>query len=86
MKKGNVLLTLVLLLCVFAFRLTSQTVYVSESGKKYHAKNCSAAKTGKKGLDLSAAIKQGYEACKICKAHEIKASTKPEIKSKNKNK
>ena len=52
-------------------KITAQTVYVTESGKKYHAKNCSVAKTGKKGISLKDAKKEGYEACKICKADEI---------------
>lgn len=42
-------------------------VYVSETGKKYHTKNCSAAKTGKTGLLAGEAKKQGYTACGVCK-------------------
>ncbi len=57
-------------------KLKAQTVYVTESGKKYHAKNCSIVKTGKKGIELAEAKKQGYEPCKNCKADEI-AETKP---------
>jgi methylphosphotriester-DNA--protein-cysteine methyltransferase len=64
-------------ICVFVITLwfsalKAQTVYVTESGKKYHAKNCSLAKTGKKGMELAAAKKEGYEPCKNCKADEIK--------------
>lgn len=64
----------------------AQTVYVTETGKKYHAKNCELAKTGKKGITLSEAKKKGYEPCKNCKADAIKteetkgATAKPKKK------
>ncbi len=54
-----------------AVKLKAQTVYITESGKKYHAKNCTIVKTGKKGIILAEAKKQGYEPCKSCKADEI---------------
>lgn len=59
-------------LLFFALTLVSemvcgQTVYVQESGKKIHLKNCSVAGTGKKGMKVSEAKKLGYEACKVCK-------------------
>jgi len=41
------------------------TVYVVESGKKYHQKNCKLKK-GSKGMKLSLAKKKGYTACKVC--------------------
>lgn len=66
--------------------LSAQTVYITESGKKYHAKNCSLVKTGKKGITLKEAIKQGYEACKNCKADDIKAIEEKPVKVKEKEK
>jgi len=61
--------------------LKAQTVYITESGKKYHAKNCDVAKTGKKGIELAEAKKQGYEACKVCKVgSEQKVADKPKEK------
>jgi hypothetical protein len=65
-------------LFIFAFILlisskaTSQTVYITEKGIKYHAKNCSLVPTGKKGIPLSEAKKKGYQPCKNCKADEIR--------------
>lgn len=56
-------------------KLSAQTVYVTDAGKKYHAKNCSVVKTGKKGIDLAEAKKQGLEPCKICKAEGVKPTT-----------
>jgi len=42
------------------------TVYIVETGKKYHMKNC-RLKKGSKGVKLSIAKKKGYTACKVCK-------------------
>lgn len=79
MKNIKLFLILLLFLTVTSFK--AQTVYVTESGKKYHAKNCDVAKTGKKGLELSEAKKQGYEPCKVCKvAQELKEADKPKNK------
>ncbi|HEX8545963.1 MAG TPA: hypothetical protein VF691_03315, partial [Cytophagaceae bacterium] len=67
MKKSKLFILVFSLLFAIASHLTNaQTVYVTESGKKYHKKNCSIAKEGKKGLELAAAKKQGFEACKVC--------------------
>lgn len=72
---------LILLLFFIVATSKAQTVYVTESGKKYHAKNCDVAKTGKKGIELSEAKKQGYEACKVCKvSQETKEADKPKEK------
>jgi hypothetical protein len=79
MKNIKLFLILLLFLTVTSFK--AQTVYVTESGKKYHAKNCDVAKTGKKGLELSEAKKQGYEPCKVCKVtQELKEADKPKNK------
>lgn len=72
---------LIVLLFFIVTSSKAQTVYITESGKKYHAKNCDVAKTGKKGIELSEAKKQGYEACKICKVtHETKETDKSKDK------
>jgi hypothetical protein len=67
MKLHRYIATVVLFIALFFTKLSAQTVYITESGKKYHAKNCSAVKTGKKGIELKEAQKQGYEPCKFCK-------------------
>jgi hypothetical protein len=78
-------------LSLFLFFLGSaksfaQTVYVTDNGKKFHAKNCGLAKTGKKGVSMSQAKKDGYTACKNCKADAIKAEEKNGILPKEKKK
>jgi hypothetical protein len=67
----KLLATSILFIVLGIAKITAQTVYITESGKKYHAKNCSVAKTGKKGILLKDAKKEGYEPCKICKANKI---------------
>lgn len=42
------------------------TVYVTETGNKYHGAGCRYLKSSKIAIDLEAAIAQGYEACKVC--------------------
>ena len=72
MKKQNVLFIITLFMLLCFSKITAQTVYVTDNGKKYHAKNCTVVKTGKKGMDLAAAKKEGYEPCKVCKSDELK--------------
>ena len=64
MKKN---LILFVFLFVLALISEAQTVYVTDGGKKYHKKNCSVVKEGKKGMELAEAKKQGYTACAVCK-------------------
>lgn len=58
--------------------VNAQTVYVTEKGKKYHAKNCELAKTGKTGMELKDAKAKGYGPCAHCKSE----ASKPEDKKK----
>lgn len=74
MKISKLIPLFVLFFVMASAKLKAQTVYITDTGKKYHAKNCSLAKTGKKGMELAEAKKQGYEACKNCK---IEAATEP---------
>jgi NOL1/NOP2/fmu family ribosome biogenesis protein len=67
---------LALLLLAIIGRSSSQTAYLTDNGKKYHAKNCSLAKTGKSGMQLADAKKKGFEPCKNCKADAIKPKEK----------
>jgi NOL1/NOP2/fmu family ribosome biogenesis protein len=65
-------------------KLSAQTVYITESGKKFHAKNCDIVKTGKKGIELGEAKKKGLEPCKSCKAEAIKPEDKKAPATKGK--
>ncbi len=46
---------------------TEKVVYIAKTGKKYHLENCRTLRGDKEAVDLNEAIKNGYEACKICK-------------------
>jgi hypothetical protein len=50
-------------------------------GKNIMQKTMTLQKTGKKGIELKEAKKQGYEACKICKVEQTqKVDDKPKDK------
>ncbi|GAB1449600.1 hypothetical protein MASR2M44_26290 [Bacteroidota bacterium] len=86
MKKFFQFLVVVALLVAGNLRLANaQTVYVTEKGKKFHAKNCDLVKTGKTGMELAEAKKAGYSPCGHCKA-EAKAPAKKETPAKTKKK
>lgn len=81
MNIKTILVTVALTLIFVTSKLSAQTVYITESGKKYHAKNCDIVKTGKKGIDLAEAKKKGLEPCKACKVEsEPKVAHKPKEK------
>lgn len=45
---------------------TSYTVYITNSGEKYHRDGCRYLKNSKIAIDKSSAISQGYTACSVC--------------------
>lgn len=45
----------------------SRTVYIGETGTKYHLKTCSTLKGNGRAISYDEAIKQGRTACKVCK-------------------
>ena len=42
------------------------TVYVGETGNKYHKKNCKTLKNGSYPISYEEAIREGRTACKVC--------------------
>ena len=62
-------------------KISAQTVFITETGKKYHSKNCSLAKKEGKAISLAEAKKQGYTPCVACGADKI--VEKKEKKQKN---
>jgi methylphosphotriester-DNA--protein-cysteine methyltransferase len=81
MTKSKWYLTVILLFAL-SYHITAQTVYITETGQKYHAKNCSIVKTGKKGILLTDAKAKGYKPCKICKIEEMIAEEEKKKKEK----
>jgi hypothetical protein len=43
------------------------TVYITESGEKYHKERCRYLKSSKIEINLSRALYDNYEPCKVCK-------------------
>ena len=44
----------------------SETVYVTETGSKYHSAGCRYLKKSQIPMSLSEAKRQGYTACSVC--------------------
>lgn len=44
----------------------SHTVYITETGKKYHSDGCRHLKKSKIAIDINDARAQGYEPCSVC--------------------
>ena len=62
---------------IFTANLSTQTVYVTKTGKKYHKESCRYLKNSKKELTLERALAYGYQACLVCKPPKKKGvSTK----------
>lgn len=45
---------------------TEKTVYITESGKKYHRSGCKYLRKSKISISLSNAKSRGYTSCSIC--------------------
>lgn len=84
MTTKNIISIFAIVLCLAASKLKAQTVYITDGGKKYHAKNCAIVKTGKKGIELADAKKQNYEPCKSCKVEAEPVKTKEKTADKPK--
>jgi hypothetical protein len=44
----------------------SYTVYITNTGKKYHKKGCRYLRMSSIAIKKSSAVSQGYTACKVC--------------------
>lgn len=69
----------------FVTNLSSQTVYTTKTGKKYHKSNCRYLKYSKKEIKLDKAKELGYQACKVCKptVSNTKKKTKQLLQKNN---
>lgn len=56
-----------LLAILAASALAFQTVYITNSGDKYHRDGCRYLKKSRIAIDLSEARQRGKTACKVCK-------------------
>jgi len=77
--------------CLFFLLLSSyaiaQTVYITQTGKKYHSYSCSYLSSSKTSIDLSEAKAKGFTACSRCKPDSnVDANVKTEKKSETNTK
>lgn len=79
MKKHLLFLTLIFTLLIG--NVFAQTVYVTKTGKKYHADGCRYLSKSSYSISLSDAKSKGYDACSVCKPS---SSTKSNSTSKAK--
>lgn len=73
----------------FSINVSSQTVYVTKTGEKYHKSTCKYLKYSKKEITLKKAKELGYISCKVCKppkAVDEKSTTKKKISLSSKPK
>ena len=75
------LTTLLFILFSFA-KVSAQTVYITEIGKKYHVKNCPTVKPTTKTMELKAAKEKGYLPCVSCGADTLKIKEEKVIEKK----
>jgi micrococcal nuclease len=83
-KKSTGLFQIAFLLIVAAGFLAAQaadgaaTVYVTNSGQKYHQENCRSLRRSKIALSLTDAVKSGYGPCSVCKPPELSTAAAAE--------
>lgn len=89
MKRLQIIAIIFFLLSAFAL---AQTVYVTNTGKKYHKSSCSYLSKSKISISLEDAKSSGYTACKRCKPssettyQKSKTKVKPDTTTKEKKK
>lgn len=71
------LLTCTLLL--LSFCAFSQTVYVTNTGSKYHTSGCQYLRKSKIAIQVDSAIIQNYTACSVCKPQVSSSNRKQGI-------
>ncbi|MEN3323689.1 hypothetical protein VP395_08115 [Mariniflexile soesokkakense] len=63
---------------IFTANVSSQTVYTTKSGEKFHKSTCGYLKYSKKEITLEKALELNYSACSVCKPlSEVSTSQNP---------
>lgn len=67
----------VILICLFLSNcspvtIADTTVYITETGSKYHRGNCQYLSKSKIAISLEEACRKGYKSCSVCKPPECK--------------
>ena len=76
MKRYAPLLFLILFIDLSSC-VSEQTVYIFETGEKYHKTDCQYLSKSKISIEYEDALKEGYEPCEVCKpiGYEAPATT-----------
>lgn len=89
MKK---ILSLLLFILLCTVKIQSQTVYITNTGEKYHVQTCRYLKKSCIAVDLSSAVNDGYTPCSVCKppattqsGSSSNSGSKPNSHTENKN-
>lgn len=53
--------------CTITVEKVDETVYITDTGSKYHTSTCRYLDKSKKAIALSQACAQGYTPCLVCK-------------------
>ncbi|MDR2371010.1 MAG: thermonuclease family protein [Treponema sp.] len=85
MKKRLFLIPGLLILCAAAvlFLLAADgntTVYVTNTGIRYHRENCTSLRSSKRSIRLEDAVRRGYGPCGICRPPVLSGSAAPETR------
>ena len=83
MKRFSVLFFFFLF--IISIQAVSQTVYITDTGQKYHTENCRHLSQSKIEIEIQKAISKGYTACKVCKpgGSSVQSSTKSKTNVKS---
>ena len=60
---------------VYTSNISAQTVYITDTGEKYHSISCRYLKQSKHEVSLEKAQQRGYSACKVCKPSTKKSTS-----------
>jgi methylphosphotriester-DNA--protein-cysteine methyltransferase len=72
MKKCGLLLVIVVIIAIAGYAATGETtVYITNTGEKYHTERCASVSKSKIAIRLEQAVSRGYEPCKRCKPPEL---------------
>lgn len=77
-KKLAISFITIILLCMNTLSYAT-TVYITNSGKKYHTSNCSSLSKSKIEIELEDAISRGYSACSKCGAGSLSDEKNPNL-------
>ena len=67
MKLKTQTLVLLILSVAFTTLVSSQEVFTTKTGEKYHKSTCRYLKYSKYKIELEKAIQLGYDPCSVCK-------------------